>query len=69
MKLGVSNKDGTDIDGELAISASALIHSGVFNVPRLLRSAKVGLADDCLPAAEGHANVTSLRVELSASLH
>jgi len=33
---------------------SRLMHSGVFDVPRLFRSTEVGLADECLPAEEGH---------------
>ena len=33
---------------------SRLMHSDVFNVPRLFRSTEVGLADECLPAGVGH---------------
>jgi hypothetical protein len=37
-------------------SYSTLMPSGVFNVPHELRSAEVGLADECLPAEVGHAD-------------
>ena len=42
------------------------MHCGVFNVPHELRFAKVGPADDCLPAE--HLNGTSLSEESRASL-
>ncbi|MGA2259060.1 MAG: hypothetical protein ABSG53_30685, partial [Thermoguttaceae bacterium] len=37
-------------------SHRTLMHSGVFNMPRELRSAEAGLADECLRAEVGHAD-------------
>ena len=53
MRIEVSNNERTDTLGA-SNNRLALMHSGDLNVPRLFRSTEVGLADECLPAEEGH---------------
>ncbi len=44
------------------------MHCRVFNVPSQLRSAKVALADECLPAVEGHSRRRVQELTFAAEL-